>query len=124
MYRESEKKLFKQQYLLHTSLQHGELGPLTAETGSGVCGTPANFNRFRVLASLLQRRRTALQQRASAKLCGVVQGMELLNFRRGRHGRPSRLASAHILASIFIPVLPVVAAMKLTQHIDSLYFTL
>jgi len=35
---------------------------------------------------------TALKQRASAKLCGVVQGMELRNFRRERHlylaGRP------------------------------------
>jgi len=33
--------------------------------------------------------------------CGVVQGMELQNFRRGRHlysvGRPLRLASAHIV---------------------------
>jgi len=28
-------------------------GPLTAEIGSGVCGTPANFNEFRVLAALL-----------------------------------------------------------------------
>jgi len=28
-------------------------GPLTAEIGSGVWGTPANFNRFCVLASLL-----------------------------------------------------------------------
>jgi len=28
-------------------------GPLTAEIGSGVWGTPANFNRFRVLAALL-----------------------------------------------------------------------
>jgi len=27
--------------------------PLTAEIGSGVWGTPANFNRFRVLAVLL-----------------------------------------------------------------------
>ena len=39
-----------------------------------------------------------------AKLCGVVQGMELRNFRRGRHlysaGRPSRWASAHILVFI------------------------
>jgi len=45
----------------------------------------------------------ALQQRASSKLCGgVVQGMELRNFRKGRHlysaGRPSRWALAHILA--------------------------
>jgi len=28
-------------------------GPLTAEIGSGVWGTPTNFNRFRVLAALL-----------------------------------------------------------------------
>jgi len=43
---------------------------------------------------ILQRYCTALEQRPSAKLCGVVQGMELQNFRRGRHlysaGRPSR----------------------------------
>ena len=32
------------------------VGPLTAEIGSGVCGTVANFNGFRVLASLLHRR--------------------------------------------------------------------
>ena len=51
-----------------------------------------------------QRYCTSLEQRPSVKLCGVVQGiqgMELRNFRRGRHlysaGRPSRLASAHIL---------------------------
>jgi len=31
--------------------------PLTAEIGLPVWGTPANFNRFHVLASLLQRRR-------------------------------------------------------------------
>jgi len=34
-------------------------GPLTAEIGSKVWATPANFNCFRVLASLLQRRRSA-----------------------------------------------------------------
>jgi len=130
-------------------------GPLTAEIDLPVWDTPANFNGFRVLLSLLQRRRspeanqtshdvwpftglvhymyifggscpltefcpvqihctskswvllqwerycTALKQRASAKLCGVVQAMELRNFRRGRHlysaGRPSCWASAHIL---------------------------
>jgi len=33
-------------------------GPLTAEIGSGVCDTPANFNGFRVLASLLHRLRS------------------------------------------------------------------
>jgi len=48
-----------------------------------------------------QRYCTALEQRPSAKLCGVVQGIEFRNLRRGRHlysaGRPSRWASAHIL---------------------------
>jgi len=34
------------------------VGPLTAQIGLPVWGTPANFNRFRVLASLLQRRRS------------------------------------------------------------------
>jgi len=33
-------------------------GPLTAEIGLGVWGTPANFNGFRVFASLLQRYRS------------------------------------------------------------------
>ena len=151
---DSRKKLVKQQYL-HMSLQYGKLnGPLTAEIGSWVWGTTANFNEFRYLVSLLQwrcspeanqtlhdvwpslglvhyihlrgllpltefcrwkihfasksclllywqRYCTALQQRASAKLCGMVQGMELRNFHRGCHlysaGRPSRWASAHIL---------------------------
>ena len=169
--------------------------PLTSEIGSGVWGTPANFNGFRVLPLLLQRRRspdakqtlhdvwpspglvhyiyifggscplmefcpvqyslyvqvlrsfnferwclyidlhvcstiitslshrslcyqltvifrdrgradlhrcqyrqrycTALQQRASAKLCSVVQGMELRNFRIGRHIWPGRHHVGH-----------------------------
>ena len=38
------------------SPQYGELGPLAAEIGPVVWGTPANFNRFRVFAALLQRR--------------------------------------------------------------------
>jgi len=55
-----------------------------------------------ILAALLQ----VLQQRASAKLCGVVHGMELRNFCRRRHlysaGRPWRWASAHILVSHYM----------------------
>jgi len=43
----------KKQYLLNMSAQYGELGPLTAEIGSGIWDTPANFNRFRILAALL-----------------------------------------------------------------------
>jgi len=47
------KKLLKQQYFLHIFSQYGELGPLTANIGSRVQGTPGNFNGFRVLASIL-----------------------------------------------------------------------
>ena len=50
------------------------VGPLTAEIGSGVWGTPANFNGFRVLASLLHRR---VAQWRSTNLCtmfGHLQG--------------------------------------------------
>jgi len=49
-----QKKVVKQQYLLHMSPQYGELrGPLAAEIVSFVWGTPANFNRFCFLAVLL-----------------------------------------------------------------------
>jgi len=49
----------KQQYVLHMSPQYmTNFGPLTAEIASGVWSTPANFNGFRVLPSLLQRRRS------------------------------------------------------------------
>jgi len=50
MYRQSEKKLVKQQYLLHMFPQYD---PLAAEIVSGVWGTPDTFNGFRVLAALL-----------------------------------------------------------------------
>ena len=54
-----------------------------------------------------QRYCTALEQPASAKLCGVVRRMELRIFRRWRHlysaGQPSRWASAHILVKSFVP---------------------
>jgi len=46
-------KLVKQQYLLHMSPQYGD-GPLAAEIGLGVWGTPANFNGLLVFASLLR----------------------------------------------------------------------
>jgi len=50
------KKLVKQQYLLHMfPVSHNivNFGPLAAEIGAVVWGTPANFNRFCILAALL-----------------------------------------------------------------------
>ena len=44
------KKLIKQQYVPHNMVN---FGPLAAEIGPVVWGTPANFNGFRVLAALL-----------------------------------------------------------------------
>ena len=56
---DNRKKLVKQQYLLYIRYNMANFGLLTAEIGSDrVWGTPANFNRFRVLASLLHRRRS------------------------------------------------------------------
>jgi len=53
------KKLAKQQYLLHIMVpQYGELRPTAAEIDWRVWGTPATFNGLRVLASLMQRRRS------------------------------------------------------------------
>jgi len=66
---DNRKKLVKQQYLPHMSIQYGELRPLAAEIVSLVWRTPANFNGFRVLAALLRGR----PQWASAKLYGVEQ---------------------------------------------------
>jgi len=64
------------------------VGPLTAEIGSVVWGTPANFNGFHILSAL----------RHGTLVVGVSQTAAL---NRGRHlysaGRPSRWALAHIL---------------------------
>jgi len=74
----------------------------------GCCAPWRNFARCKIhfaskfcIILYWQHYCTELQQRASTNLCGMVQGMEVLNFRRGRHlylaGQPSRWASAHIL---------------------------
>jgi len=63
-------------------------GPLTAEIGLLVWGTPANFNGFPVLAALLHG-------------TPVVSVSQTVAVNRGRHlfwaGRPSHWALAHIL---------------------------
>jgi len=73
------------------SPQYGELGPLAAEIGSLVWGTPTNFNGFRVLAALLH----------GTPAVGISQTLRFAVLNRGRHlysaGQPSRWALAHIL---------------------------
>jgi len=59
------------------------LGPLMAEIGSGVWGTLANFNGFRVLSSLLQRRCSS-EAKWPTKLCtmcGCLLGWYTIHFR-------------------------------------------
>ena len=59
-----------------------------------------------VCIQVLPRYCTALDQWASAELCGMVRGMELRNFLRGCHlysaGRASCWLSAHILVFFFL----------------------
>jgi len=62
---DNQEKLVKWQYLLHMCTQYGELWPLTAEICWRVWGIPANFNRYRILLSLL----TDVAQRRLTKLC-------------------------------------------------------
>jgi len=54
--------------------------PLTAQIGSGVWGTPSNFNGFHVLPSLLQRRRS---QKANFAQCLAISwaGTLCIHFR-------------------------------------------
>jgi len=173
MYRQSEKNLLNNSMSSACLHNMADFGPLMAKICWWVWDTPAKFNGFHVLPSLLQRRRSpeanqtlhdvwpshyiyifggscpwqnfarckihfkstskscvliywqrysmALQQRASAKLCGMVQGMELPNFRRGCHlylaGRPSRLASAHILVIAVIDACLTLNNTEFTLHI-------
>jgi len=56
---DNRKKVVKQQYLPTCPHNMANFGSLMTEIGSGIWGRhPANFNGFRVLAALLQRRRS------------------------------------------------------------------
>jgi len=66
------------------SPQHGELRPTSAaEVGPVVWGTPANFNEFRVLVALLQRRRSTEGKSNFARCLAVsLAGTLHVHFRR------------------------------------------
>jgi len=57
-YIDNRKKMLNSNIFYRRPHNMANFGPLTAEIGSGVWGTPANFNGFRLLASLLHRRRS------------------------------------------------------------------
>jgi len=99
---DNRKKLLSSNKLISSTCPHNMMnfGPLAAEIVSLVWGTPANFNGFRVLATLLH----------GTLVVGVSQTVAL---NKGRHlglysaGRPSCWALAHISSSnIFRLALP------------------
>jgi len=53
MYRQSEKNLLSSNMSSTCPHNMANFGPLMAEIGSGLWGTPANFNSFHVLAALM-----------------------------------------------------------------------
>jgi len=74
--------------LLHSNIPStsphnmANFGLLTAEIGLGVCGTPAKFNGCRVLASLLQRRRSPEANQTARCLAVSCAGTLYIHFRR------------------------------------------
>jgi len=66
-------------------------GPLAAEIGSGVWGTPTNFNRFCILAALLHSTPAV----GVSQTCGIEQtaqpifGRATITMGNGRHSRGS-----------------------------------
>jgi len=84
-------------------------GPQAAEIGSGVWGTAANFNGFRVFAALLH----------AILVVGVSQTAALHS---GRHmysaGRPTRWALAHILVKKFFPTVNMCLIMAALADAD------
>ena len=55
---DNRKKLLNSKIFSRCPHKCGELGPTSGDIGWRVWGTPANFSGFRVLASLLHRRRS------------------------------------------------------------------
>jgi len=90
---DNRKKLLNSNIFSTCAHNMANFGPVTAKIGLPVWGTPANFNRFRVLAALMN----------GTLVVGVNQTFAALN--RGCHlysaGRPSRWALAHISSSVF-----------------------
>jgi len=85
-------------------------GPLAAEIGSGVWGTPANFNGFRVLAALPQRRRS---QEANQSLHDVWPSPALVHYIYILRGSCALKEFRNVQNSLKVQVLsyPILAAL-------------
>ena len=72
-------------------------GPLTAEIGWGVWGTPANFNGFRVLAALLQGRRLPEANKNFARCLVVSWAITLYMYTFGGYYPVTEFCPARII---------------------------
>jgi len=88
------KKLVKQQYLPHMSLQYGELWPTSSWDLLASLGHPCKFQRVSRLGSVTARQSSS----------GRQPNFAALNRRRYLYlaGRPSRWALAHIFSFILL----------------------
>jgi len=84
--------------------------PLTAEIGSGVWGTPANFNGFGVMTSLLQRR---YSPEANQTLHDIWPSPEVLHYIYIFRGSCSLMEFCQVQTSLCVQVLqsPILAAL-------------
>jgi len=108
-YQQSKKKLVKQQYLPHMSLQYGELRPISGWDLLASLGYPNKFQRVSRLGSV------------TARHCGTGRHPSFAALNRGRHlysaGRPSRWALAHISSSHYFWKEMFYAWFKICMHI-------
>ena len=86
------KKLVKQQYLPHMSLQYGELRPTSGWDPFVSLGHPSKFQRLSRHGSVTARYSSSGRQ---SNFAALNRGRQLYSA-----GRPSRWASAHILVVI------------------------
>jgi len=110
MCRQSETNLLNSNISSICSHNMVNFGPLTAETGWRVCGTPANFNVFRVFASLLQRPRSL---EANQTLHDVWPSPRLVHYIYIFAGSCPLTQFCHVQNSLCIQILrsPILAAL-------------
>jgi len=113
MYQQSGKKLVKQQYLPHTSLQYGELPPTSGWDRFFSLGDPSKFQRVSRLRSV-----TAWHSNSGRQpKCGVEQrappifGRATIMFGIGPHSSLNYYASAYNRGDNYC-----ITRLKLNQH--------
>jgi len=115
-------KIVKQQYLAHTSPQYGELWLTSGWDRFVSVGHPYKFQRVSRLGSVYC---TVLQQRASAKLCGVEQrappifGRATITLGIGPHSSCRLLLHASETASYRHPNIVLIILNRQKNHVVS-----